>query len=235
VRQALAHTLDKNVIVNDLLLGFGKPADGPLHSASPFYNPRIRRYEYSLDKANRLLDEAGYRRGPDGTRFKLTIDFIPGAPEIQTAVAEYMREQGKKVGIDLQLRNSPDFPTWAGRMGNWEYDLSLDVVFNWPDPVIGVERTYISGNIKKAVWTNTMGYSNPKVDELFAQAQREGNFERRKALYHQVQDVLTAELPLIWVNEIGYFTVYSRDFDGLPMDVWGTMGPYDAVTWKKAR
>ncbi len=234
VRQALAHALDKDLIVKELLFGYGKVATGPLVSASPFYNPKVRRYEYSLDKANQLLDEAGLRRGADGTRFKLVLDYIPGSADLQ-AIAEYMREQYRKIGIDLQLRSSPDFPTWAGRMANWEYDLSLDVVFNYPDPVIGVERTYISSNIKKVVWSNTMGYSNPKVDDLFTKAQREQDVDKRKALYAQVQDVLTGELPLIWLLEVGYTTVWNKEFDGIPANVWGTMSPFLDAYWKKAR
>jgi len=234
VRQALNHALDKQLILKDIFLGYGKVADGPLVSASPFYNPKIRRYEYSLDKANKLLDEAGYKRGADGTRFKLVLDFIPGTADTQS-VGEYIREQAKKVGIDMTLRASPDFPTWAGRMGRWEFDLSLDAVFNWPDPVVGVERTYISSNIKQAVWTNVMGYNNPKVDELFAQAQREQTLEKRRAIYHQVQDVLTAELPIIWLSEIGYTTVWNKDYDGIPTNIWGTMSPFDTVHWKKAK
>lgn len=226
VRRALAHALDKAFIVKDIELGFGRVADGPIVSSSPFYNPKIRRYQYSLDRANALLDEAGYRRGPGGTRFRLTLDYIPGVPELSTNIADYMRQQYAMIGVDVQIRNSPDFPTWARRMSAWDYDLSLDAVFNYPDPVIGVERTYISSNIKKVVWTNTMGYSNPKVDALFAQAQREPNFAKRKALYDEVQDILTADLPVIWVNEIRYFTVYNRQFEGFPSDVWGTYSPY---------
>ncbi len=234
VRQALAHALDKDLILKDLSFGYGKVANGPLVSASPFYNPKVRRYEYSLDKANKLLDDAGFRRGGDGVRFKLVLDYIPGSADL-LAIAEYMREQYRKVGVDLQLRSSPDFPTWAGRMANWEFDLSLDVVFNYPDPVIGVERTYISSNIKKLVWTNVMGYTNAKVDDLFAKAQREQDFEKRKALYHQVQDVLSAELPLIWLLEVGYTTVWNKEFDGVPANVWGTMSPFLDTHWKKAR
>src|SRR6266545_4604377 len=192
VRQAIAHSIDKNLILNDIYLGYGKVADGPLVAASPFYSPKLRRYEYN-------------------------------------------REQGKKIGVDYQIRTSPDFPTWAGRMASWEYDLSLDVVFNYPDPVIGVERHYISSNIKKLVWSNTMGYSNPKVDELFARAEREVNFERRKAAYHQLQDILTAELPLIWLFELGFATVWNKEFDGIPTNIWGTMSPFLDVHWKKAK
>jgi peptide/nickel transport system substrate-binding protein len=234
VRQAIAHSIDKKLIIDDIYLGYGKVADGPLVAASPFYNPRIRRYEHNLAQANKLLDDAGYRRGADGMRFKLTLDIIPGTSEA-VSIAEYIREQGKKVGIDYQIRLSPDFPTWAGRMANWEYDLSLDVVFNYPDPVIGVERTYISSNIKKLVWSNTMGYSNPRVDELFAKAERETQVERRKAAYHQIQDILTAELPLIWLYEVGFATVWNKDFDGIPAGIWGTMSPFLDTHWKKAK
>lgn len=234
VRRALAHAIDKNLILKDIMLGYGKVADGPIVSASPYYAPKLHRYPYSLDTANKLLDEAGYRRGADGTRFKVVLDMIPGTAEV-VSVGEYIREQGKKIGVDVQLRNSPDFPTWAGRMSNWEFELSLDAVFNWPDPVVGVERTYISSNIKKAVWTNVMGYSNPKVDDLFARAQREANLDKRKALYQEVQGILTDELPLIWISEIGYTTVWNKEFDGLPMNIWGTMSPFLDVTWKKAK
>jgi peptide/nickel transport system substrate-binding protein len=234
VRQAIAHSIDKKLIIDDIYLGYGKVADGPLVAASPFYNPRIRRYEHNLAQANKLLDDAGYRRGADGMRFKLTLDIIPGTSEA-VSIAEYIREQGKKVGIDYQIRLSPDFPTWAGRMANWEYDLSLDVVFNYPDPVIGVERTYISSNIKKLVWSNTMGYSNPRVDELFEKAERETKVERRKAAYHQIQDILTAELPLIWLYEVGFATVWNKDFDGIPAGIWGTMSPFLDTHWKKAK
>ncbi len=236
VRQAMAHAIDKTFVVREILLGFGRPATGPLVHASPFYNPNVPRYEYDLAKANRLLDEAGYARGPGGVRFKLTIDGIPGAPELQQGVAEYLRQQFKQIGIDLSLRNSPDFPSWANRIANWDYDLTMDIVFNYPDPVIGVERTYISSNIKKGlVWTNTMGYSNPEVDRLFAEAQREMDLEKRKALYGRVQEILATELPIIWINEIGYFTLWNREFGGIPGAVWGVLNPFDGVFWKRAR
>ena len=45
--------------------------------------------------------------------------------------------------------------------------MTMDVPFNWGDPVIGVHRTYISSNIKKGViWSNTQNYSNSKVDDI---------------------------------------------------------------------
>ena len=83
-----------------------------------------------------------------GMRAALCIDYLPGSAEQQKNIAEYMKPQLKKIGIDLTVRASPDFPTWAKRVSGQEFDLTLDSVFNWGDPVIGVHRTWLSSNIK---------------------------------------------------------------------------------------
>jgi len=86
--------------------------------------------------------------GSDGTRFKLTVDY--GWPTVKPP-AEYMKPALKKIGIDVTVRASADFPTWSKRISNHEFDMTIDNVFNWGDPVIGVHRTYNSQNIKKGV------------------------------------------------------------------------------------
>jgi hypothetical protein len=43
------------------------------------------------------------------------------------------------------------------------------------------------------------------------------------------------ELPLIWLQEGGFFTLYNKDFDGIPMDVWGVLNPLDTVYWRKGK
>jgi peptide/nickel transport system substrate-binding protein len=228
VRKALAHALDKDFIAKEIFLGFGKPATGPFHYVSPFYNPDVRRYEYDFHKANQLLDDAGYKRGADGKRFDLAVDYQPGRAEYRI-ICEYLREQLKKVGINCTLRVSPDMPSWAAKIGEWNYEITLDFPADFADPVIGIERNYISSNIKKMLWTNHMGYVNPEVDRLFAQAQAEQNFEKRRSLYYRVQEILVDELPIIWIQDLGMYTVYSRDCQGLPVSVWGVMNPFDTV------
>jgi peptide/nickel transport system substrate-binding protein len=127
------------------------------------------------------------------------------------------------------LRRSPDFSSWSAKIGGWDYEIMYDNVADFADPVIGIERMYVSSNIKNHIWTNTMGYVNPEVDRLFAEAQVEQNLEKRRNLYHRVQEILVDELPIIWVLDIGTYTVYSRDCEGLPVSVWGLMNPLDTV------
>ena len=156
MRQALAYLADRVRMLKVLQGGKVPQALTPIHPGSPLYTSEVNRFEYDLKKAEGLLDDAGYKKGADGVRFKITIDPIPGAVETTTGVAEFLRGQFKRAGVELELRTSPDFPTWASRVAGQEFDLAIDAVFNWADPVIGVHRTYLTRNIRKGIiWSNT--------------------------------------------------------------------------------
>ena len=234
VRQAISYAIDREFIRNALHQGVSAPATGPIAPGTPFYTDEVNLYKYNPEKANALLDEAGYKRGADGVRFSLEVDYIPAAPEQQKAIAEYLRPALKKVGIAVKVRNSPDFPTWAKRVSNHEFDLTMDIVFNWGDPVIGVHRTYLTSNIRKGViWSNTQSYSNPRVDELLAKAGIEMNFEKRKALYKEFQKIVVDDVPIAYINVMPNHTAYNKDLGNPPLSIWGTVAPLDEVYWKK--
>ena len=199
-----------------------------IHPDSPFYSADVEAYDLDLDKANALLDEAGYPKNDD-TRFSVTIDF--GWPGVKPQV-EYVKAALKKVGIDVVVRASADFPTWAKRMGTMDFDLSWDTVFNWGDPVIGVHRTYDSTNIAKGVWSNTQGYSNARVDEIMQMAAVENDPEKRKALYSEFQAIIADEVPVYHVNTLPYHTVYSDKIGNPPIGIWATSSPIDMVYLK---
>jgi peptide/nickel transport system substrate-binding protein len=233
VRKAIAYAIDRNFITQKLHIGRSKPATGPLHSGSPFYYGDVNNYDLDLEKANELLDKAGYPLDKNGLRLSLRLDCPPWEPEFTEATAQYIKAQLKKIGIEIMLRSSPDFPTWAKWIGNWDFDLTIDEVFNYADPVIGVHRTYICENIKKGViWSNTQGYCNPKVDEILSKAAVEMDFSKRKALYSEFQKIVTDELPVYYLFEIPYHTLYNTKVGNPPLTVWGAMGPFDEVYLK---
>jgi len=231
VRQAVAHAFDKSFVTKALLAGFAKQSDSPIVESSPFATMDVARYPYDLKKAAALLDEAGYKPGANGERFKLVIDYLPGA-DSQKAMAEYMRAQLKKIGVSAEVRTSADFPSWAKRMAEHDFDMTTDVVFNWGDPIIGVHRTYLSTNIKPIVWTNTQSYRNPKVDELLNTAGGILEATKRKAYYATFQKIVTEELPILYVSVVPYHTAASKKLGNLPVTIWGPLSPYDEVYFK---
>jgi peptide/nickel transport system substrate-binding protein len=232
VRKAIAYAIDKKFITKALMGGFATPADGPIVASSPFATDDLVRYPLDLKKAAALLDEAGLKPGNGGERLKLTIDYLPGNDDQQKNVAEYVRAQLKKIGVTVEVRASADFPAWAKRLATHDFDLSMDVVFNWGDPVIGVHRTYLSTNIKPIVWTNTQSYANPKVDELLNTAGTLLDPTKRKAYYATFQKIVTDEVPIIFINDSPYHTATRKNVANVPVTIWGPAAPYDEVFLK---
>ena len=230
VRQALAYAANRDFITAKLLAGQALPATGPIVPTSPFYEPSVERYKVDVAKAEGLLDAAGLKKGPDGTRASFTIDYIPGDNDQQRNVAEYLRSAYKRIGVALEVRAAPDFPTWAQRVSNFDFDLTMDNVYNWGDPVIGVARTYLSTNIRKGViWSNTQGYSNPKVDALLDQAAVEQDLAKRKALYSQFQQIVVSDAPIVFLNVSPYHTAFGKTLADLPLSIWGVLSPLDEL------
>lgn len=232
VRKAIAHAIDKNFITKALMAGFAKPADGPIVPSSPFAVSDVARYPVDLKKAAALLDEAGYKPDARGERLKLTLDYVPGSDDQQKTVAEYIRAQLKKVGVVIDVRSAADFPSWAKRIAAHDFDLSMDIVFNWGDPIIGVHRTYLSTNIKPIVWTNTQSYTSPKVDELLESAGGVLDPVKRKAYYATFQKIVTEDLPIVFLNVVPYHTAASKKLGNVPVSIWGPLSPYDEVYFK---
>jgi peptide/nickel transport system substrate-binding protein len=227
VRQAIAYAVDRNFITKALHRGVSAPQRGPIIEGSPFFDASIPAYDTDLDKAKALMAEAGFADG-----MELTIDYIPGPKEQQQSIAEYMKSQLKKIGIDVTVRAAPDFPTWAGRVGGHDFELSMDIVFNWGDPVIGVHRTYLSDNIRQGViWSNTQQYANDKVDTLLNAAAIEIDPEKRKALYSEFQQIVATDLPVYWINALPYHTAYDAKLQNVPTGIWGSMHPVDTLSW----
>ncbi len=234
VRQAINFAIDKDFILKTLLGGVHNRAVGPIVSASPFHNPDVEAYALNLAKAGALLDAAGLKAKADGTRFGLTVDAIPGSSDMKV-MQEYLKPALAKVGIEVTLRSSPDFPTWARRISSFEFDMTLDSVWNWGDPVIGVHRTWLTSNIRKGViWSNTQSYTNPKVDELLAQAGQEMDAAKRTALYKAFQKIVVDDCPVAFIQEVNFNVGYRTNVQNRPTSVWGLISPFDDMGIRKA-
>lgn len=208
VRQAMSHAIDRNFITNRLWFGIGKPATSPVASTTRFWDPSSKLQAHDPKKAMELLDAAGYKPDAKGVRFSIRHLVLPYG-EVWSRLAEYFRTAMRQVGIEVTLE-STDAGGWARRIADWDYDTSVNFVYQYGDPTLGVERTYVSSNIQKVTFTNTGGYSNPKVDELFATARTAGDPKDRQAAFYAVQKILTEEVPQIWLMEMAFPTIHDR-------------------------
>ncbi len=215
VRQALAHAVDKQYIEEKADYGLGKPAIGPIASVTKWaFNPRITQYEFNPKKAEQLLDEAGYRKGPDGIRFKTSLTADRGN-FIAAKAAEIIRDYLGKVGIQVDLKLVDRATMVDAVYVRWDFDMQVHGFGTGPDPAIGVARLYVSSNIKPVAFANASGYANKEVDELFALAERAPTVKQRADYYFKVQQVLANETPYIWLSEYGLQSAWRDEFKGV--------------------
>jgi len=141
VRRAIAYAIDRQTIINKVLGGIPLIAEGPISQLiKPYYDDAsVMKYEYSIAKAESLLDEAGYKKGPDGIRFKCPL--IGYASAAADGLMEPIRAELRKVGIDVELRPIEDtafFATYehgpGAARGMQDYPFAMGTMVGGPWP-----------------------------------------------------------------------------------------------------
>jgi peptide/nickel transport system substrate-binding protein len=222
VRQAIAHAIDKKFILDNIWYGHGIVATGPVHALlSPFYTPDVPNYDYNPEKANKLLDEAGFKRDAAGIRFKLNHDYLPLGPTFERT-ADYLKQALKQVGIEVNIRGQ-DFAAYIRRVYTLrDFDFTNNQMNNQPDPTVGIQRFYYSKDFKPGVpFSNGSSYSNPEMDRLLEGAQTDT--KNRVKLWQDVQRLVMADLPDYSLVCIMQATIYNKRVKDLilrPMASW---------------
>ncbi len=212
VREALYRAIDRDAYIRVVWSGFGKAAVSPVVSTlTEFFEPNVPKYPYDVKQANALLDAAGYKAGPDGTRFKIVIDYLPYGDEFRRS-AEFIKQAFKKVGVDAEIRNQ-DVPTYTHRIyGDRDFDVTIQWYAGFSDPQVGVTRNYQSDSIGKNIpFSNGPGYRNAKVDQLIRDAQGSGDQAERVKLFKEFQRQVQTDLPSLPLLEMHFFTLEASD------------------------
>jgi peptide/nickel transport system substrate-binding protein len=219
-RQAISYAINRKFVIDNVWFGFGKPATGPISSnfaVTGMYTDDVLNYNVgdAKQRAEKLLDEAGFPRKTDGTRFEIVHDITPYGEEWQR-YGEYTQQALAEIGIRVRLRTE-DVPTWLKRIyTNYDFQLTNNWIQTLADPVIGVHRLYHSNQIRPGtVFVNGTGWSSPETDKLMDQAAVEVNQSKRNAIYHELEKKLVEATPLVWVHELQFVTVYNTRFKDL--------------------
>jgi peptide/nickel transport system substrate-binding protein len=211
VRQAMAHAIDRDFILENIWCGFGTKSTGPVPpQLKEFYTADVPSYPLDPKKAEALLDEAGHKRGANGIRFKITHDPLPFGPNY-TRAAEVVKQNLRTVGIEVEVR-AQDFPTWLRRIyTDNDFDLTSNTLSALPDPTLGVQRVYWSKNIVKGVpFSNGSGYSNPEMDKVLEAAQTETDPAKRRAFFVEMQKIAQRDLPVLDLFVLDQTTIFNK-------------------------
>ena len=235
VRQAIAFGVDRKFMRENILPNISRNMVGPLYPASPLHNSQLVDYEFDPARANQLLDDAGYPRGPDGVRFTVRIAWQNVLIAV-TRMADVMRQNLKDIGIDAQLKPMETPALIQNAYIEGDFDILIGSYALGPDPDIGMERLYNSANIKPLPYTNNSNYRSDEVDALFDKQRLTTTFDARKAIYDGIQATIWKDLPTLplcsydlvsFINALRATNCYERIWNPLAED-FGPALPTDA-------
>jgi len=210
VRKALAHSLNIPFFIENFLGSFAKPGTGPIPSVSTDYYPAgMPQYPFDVAAANRLLDEAGHRRGAGGLRFSLRLHPAPWGEDI-SLFATFMQQSFAQIGVRIEIVRL-DAAGWLRTIYN---DHNFDLASGWhqyrSDPAVSTTVWYRSGSPVGAPWTNQWGWNDPTIDQIIDNAATELDVPRRRALYADFVRRAQTELPLWMPIEQIFVSVFNK-------------------------
>ena len=195
VRQAIHQAINKDELIDAAYNGGAPKAPNFLNPKFFAHKSNVKTYDYNVASAKKLLAEAGYPNG-----FETSLLYHPQEP--WKHYAPIIQEQLRQSGIRLKL-NMLDRATVEQLRQKGDYELMYGSVSRPPDPDIMVSTYLHSANVP---YPNYLCYKNKTVDGLIEQGNREPNVEKRKNIYHRIQDIVADETPLV---PISYRTVLA--------------------------
>jgi peptide/nickel transport system substrate-binding protein len=224
VRQALEYAVDREGLNKTVFHGLNKVAWSPLMRPTAGYDASTEKlYSFNPAKAKQVLDEAGWKPGPDGILAKggdkLTLDFpIIGRPR-DKAMAESVQASARDVGIDIRV-NPLERAAFRELVQQNRYDINF-MWFSYGDADV-LRTIFHSANVNAF---NRARYQVPEVDKLLEEAAAIITPARRAVLYSQIQQrVLRDAVVVPLVDTVTYdakrSNVEGDHLDALASYVW---------------
>ena len=204
---AVCYGIDRQAIVDAVLLGQGMTAYGPLQR-NIYNDENVEHYDYDPEKAKSVLEEAGCEMGDDGFYYrdgeKVGFVISVGAgDQVRVDIAQIAAQQLQQIGMDVTVE-IPAQVDWGGQMA---------YLIGWGSPFDADDHTYkVFGTDKGA---NYSGYSNEKVDEYLTLARQYEDKETRAKYYDLFQEELAKDPAYAFICYIDANYVADSDIKGI--------------------
>jgi peptide/nickel transport system substrate-binding protein len=250
VRQAIAHAIDYDTLINDVTSGITTPSTNPF--AYGWYECNVPRpYPYDLEKANQLLEEAGWVMGDDGIRVAQGAEYAPDGTRLSLELQgytsfeplqrteEFIVENLKAAGIEARIQNydfSIIFGTYEDNSPRQVGDFDM-LIFDRGftiEPQGYNEEAYSSTNMPSPgnpTGGNYFRWSNPVVDEQLQIAGSNFDLQVRKDAYCKIAEQVVKDVPQIYLYLFQDGYGFADTLEGYTVSTWGSMS-WGAQNWK---
>ena len=248
VREAMALAVDRHTMAKQLYGGglTGEATSNVLTTPSSMQSKNTKS-EFNIDKANKILDDAGYKRGPDGIRatpegVRMKVVYSTSINSLRQKEQALVKDGWQKIGIETELKSIDAGVYFSSAPGNPDTyaHFTVDVemftsTFDSPFPQQYMKRFY-SGDPARDVsskannWApqNFLKWISPEFNKLYDQAKTEVDPEKNRQLWIQMNDVVVnsfVDVPLI---ERKLTDAKAKDLKG------PALRPFDNLTWNAA-
>ena len=215
VRTALSLVVDRTSIQEHLIGRAGQITANFLNAPDRFRSHNST-WEFNVDKAGDLLEQAGFLRGPDGVRTKdgrrLRLLFQGAANSTVQKIQTVIKQSAARAGIEMEVKAIPASVFFAADVSNvdtnvrFHADLQTYTVFTGLDPQLFMAQ-FVSWEIptKENGWTgrNIPRWRSAQFDRLWKKAENEMNPVKRAALFIKMNDLVVQSavvIPVTWRN-----------------------------------
>ena len=226
VRLAMSYAFNYREMFDKLLYGLAEPCNGIFHPSSPWApKPPLPFFEQDLDKAEELLDEAGWVDSDgdgirdkiiDGRRVRFEFTLLTANIPLRIAIANLMRESLDRIGIICHVRPL-EFTVLQERTRTGDFHAFHGGWGTGADPDTA-ENIWKTGEMR-----NFGRYSNPEVDRLFELGKREFDPQRRAEIYQRIHRLLYEDQPYTWLYFRPAMYAFNKKLRGY---TFSPRGPY---------
>lgn len=211
LRRAVSMVLDRSLIVNTLLEGYGEPADCLF---TPIAKDYVVRGLWRTDK-NKATELAS---GNAGDRVLLLVSSALANRWPYRPIAEVLQTELSELGFEVEIQ-VVEAGAWTDALRDGNYNLTLTpYTFMTGDPDFVLGRwIYSAGQMNKS---RGIGYSNAEADKLIEAAAAESNLLKRKELYATLQKIVDEDVPIAPIFHDVTLYAYRKGVEGLALDAY---------------
>ncbi|MEI8348511.1 MAG: peptide-binding protein [Candidatus Omnitrophota bacterium] len=218
IRQAFAYAINKEEIIKGVLSGLATPSTGPYVPNTWPYNPEVKKYEFNPQKAQELLKSAGWQDTnsdgileKDGRPFEFTILTNMGNT-LRMKTATIIQWRLSKIGIKVHIRELE----WSTFINEFIDKKRFEaVLLGWSIGLDPDQYDIWHSSKTKEKELNFISFKNAEVDELLETGRRTFDIEKRKKAYYRIQEILSEELPYIFLYVPDSLSIISSRFYGI--------------------
>jgi peptide/nickel transport system substrate-binding protein len=226
VRRAFAHAIDVDELIKNVFIGFGTRCATPLHPSSAEYNADLKPITFSIEKAKKLLAEAGWSdtdkdgildKKIGGKKTALSVKYLANASKASSmTLAELIKSNARKAGIDVVI-DAKDANTLLDKLRSREFEM------------ISAGRSITPQWSPSQNWRtdadNRSGFGNEKTDEWIDALEREPNQSKRWVISKKLQAEIYEEQPEIMLFCPQERLVIHKRFEAVSTAVWPGFHP----------